>query len=252
MDEFMRYKNYIFDFYGTLVDIHTDEGSPLLWKRLARIYSCYGADYTGASIKRRYMDLVEQRERELGERTGYEYPEIALEDVFLELLDGAPLGHKTGYRIGDRQTWVNVIANEFRILSRKRLCAYPNTHRVLKELREAGCRLFLLSNAQRIFTQPELEITGCAPYLEQIYISSDLGMKKPQPEFLKKVIEDHSLDPKECVMVGNDFSSDMAIAQAVGIDGIFLNSFAYTQEELEERNTMGARMISDIIELLEE
>ena len=25
------FKNYIFDFYGTLVDIETDEESPVLW-----------------------------------------------------------------------------------------------------------------------------------------------------------------------------------------------------------------------------
>lgn len=28
------YKNYIFDFYGTLVDILTDEKDPVLWDKL--------------------------------------------------------------------------------------------------------------------------------------------------------------------------------------------------------------------------
>ena len=29
------YDNYIFDLYGTLVDIHTEENDPLVWKKLA-------------------------------------------------------------------------------------------------------------------------------------------------------------------------------------------------------------------------
>ena len=30
-----RYKNYAFDLYGTLVDIHTDEESDALWERFS-------------------------------------------------------------------------------------------------------------------------------------------------------------------------------------------------------------------------
>ena len=42
----MRYKNYIFDLYGTLVDINTDEWSAQLWKKMAILYGYYGAAYT--------------------------------------------------------------------------------------------------------------------------------------------------------------------------------------------------------------
>ena len=31
----MKYENYIFDLYGTLVDIHTDEEKTELWEGLA-------------------------------------------------------------------------------------------------------------------------------------------------------------------------------------------------------------------------
>ncbi len=39
-----NYQNYIFDLYGTLLDIRTDEDDPLLWDRMAALYSCCGAD----------------------------------------------------------------------------------------------------------------------------------------------------------------------------------------------------------------
>ena len=41
------YKNYIFDFYGTLVDILTDEKDPVLWDKLGQLYQAYGAAYEG-------------------------------------------------------------------------------------------------------------------------------------------------------------------------------------------------------------
>ena len=53
-------------------------------------------------------------------------------------------------------------------------------------------------------------------------------------------------------MVGNDFTSDMAIAQAAGIDGILLNTFLYNQSEIETLNTMNAKVIEDISELVVE
>lgn len=46
------YKNYIFDFYGTLVDILTDEKDPMLWDKLAQLYQAYGAYYKGKALKK--------------------------------------------------------------------------------------------------------------------------------------------------------------------------------------------------------
>ena len=42
----IMYKNYIFDLYGTLVDIHTDEEQMLLWNKLSAFYRFQGANYT--------------------------------------------------------------------------------------------------------------------------------------------------------------------------------------------------------------
>ncbi|MFR2512747.1 MAG: hypothetical protein ACLS9K_13090, partial [Lachnospira eligens] len=45
MDKSRNYKNYVFDLYGTLVDIHTDEEQELLWEKLALFYGYYDAVY---------------------------------------------------------------------------------------------------------------------------------------------------------------------------------------------------------------
>ena len=53
-------KNYIFDLYGTLVDIRTDETAPSLWKSMAYLFSMMGAFYTPDVLRRRYGELVEE------------------------------------------------------------------------------------------------------------------------------------------------------------------------------------------------
>ena len=50
------YKNFIFDLYGTLVDINTNEWKHSLWKNMAMIYSLGGAQYTAKELKKAYYD----------------------------------------------------------------------------------------------------------------------------------------------------------------------------------------------------
>ena len=213
------YKNYIFDFYGTLVDILTDEKDPVLWDKLGQLYQAYGAAYEGDA------------------------PEIDLAHIFNQLyVDARPQSSSSN----QPEDWGQLIAMVFRVLSRKHVTAYPHTKEVLAFLKEQGCRIYLLSNAQAAFTNAEIDLMALRPYFDAIYLSSDAGICKPQPEFLKQVLDDHGLNPSETVMVGNDLTTDIAVAEAVGIDGILLNTFPYSRRELENSPIKPDRVITDI------
>lgn len=85
----MRYKNYIFDLYGTLVDIHTEEDSQELWEKMRLFYGYYGAVYRSwEEIWKTYDTLVEKY-REQGKalrNDGHEAcPEIQIQLVFADL-----------------------------------------------------------------------------------------------------------------------------------------------------------------------
>ena len=60
------YQNYIFDFYGTLADIRTDEEKPYLWQKMSEIYGAMGAGYGPAELRQTFRRL----EREEAERLG--------------------------------------------------------------------------------------------------------------------------------------------------------------------------------------
>lgn len=76
------YKNYIFDLYGTLVDIHTDEEQMLLWNKLSAFYRFQGANYTAKELKARYASLVKEA---LQAPSPYLYKDIQIETVFQSL-----------------------------------------------------------------------------------------------------------------------------------------------------------------------
>ena len=237
------YKNYIFDFYGTLVDILTDEKDPMLWDKLAQLYQAYGAYYKGKALKKAYAKRVGQARKDLVALKGVAYPEIDLAHIFNQLYVDASLQSS---RLHQPEGWGQLIAMVFRILSRKYLMAYPHTKEVLAFLKEQGCRLYLLSNAQAAFTNAEIDLMELRAYFDAIYLSSDAGICKPQQEFLKQVLIDHRLKPSETVIVGNDLTTDIAVAEAVGIDGILLNTFPYSRRELEKSPIKPDRVITDI------
>ncbi|MGX8698833.1 MAG: HAD family hydrolase, partial [bacterium] len=179
---------YIFDLYGTLIDIWTDEASMNLWRPLAAFYASCGADYTPEALRDAYLRTVAEEEAKLRLRTGLTFPEITLEPVFLRLLDECPKKHPIALPL-NRAAWVIDTATWFRVLSRKRLRAYPEAAPTLRELRRRGHRILLLSNAQRVFTLPELELTGLDGLLDGVYISSEAGMRKPEPAFLERLLK---------------------------------------------------------------
>lgn len=52
------YETCIFDLYGTLVDIRTDEEKPGLWEKLALFYAYYGAQYKPDELRNSYRRLT--------------------------------------------------------------------------------------------------------------------------------------------------------------------------------------------------
>ena len=90
----MDYDNYVFDLYGTLVDINTDENKEELWKKIAMFYGYYGAIYDPSEMKGEYERLVKGKEKELKSTIAgdpkYAHeasPVIEITDVFLELFE---------------------------------------------------------------------------------------------------------------------------------------------------------------------
>ncbi len=209
-----RWRDCIFDLYGTLVDIRTDEDAPALWEAMAALYRREGAVYDSEELHRLWRRTAEDLEER--QRARAAYPEIQIERVFQELyrLRDVDVSPETVIRTGQR----------FRALSTVYLRPYKGAAALLRALRANGQRVWLLSNAQRIFTAPELDRLGLAPLFDGVYLSSDWGCKKPDPRFFEILLREQAIDPAQAVMVGNDGACDCLGAQAVGLSTVYLRS----------------------------
>ena len=211
----MKYTDIVFDLYGTLVDIHTDEND-LVWRKTALYFGYYGAKYTGKGLKTAFSAAMKAREAEAGQ--SYEcFPDIPFEQVMTELFE------KAGVTENAAALGMNA-AQMFRILSTDYIRLYPHVKSALRALRKKGFRLWLLSNAQRAFTAYELNHLGIADLFDSVYISSDYGFRKPDARFFNALIREHDLDPARCLMIGNDRNTDIAGAQAAGMATLYMHT----------------------------
>ncbi len=226
------YKNVIFDLYGTLIRIHTDLDDLSAWEHLAYHFADYGSDYNPEELKKAYYRLMKEENRKLSLKNGSEWPEFSVEDVFRRLLREAPGKHRAALLPEmDEETLVKDLAQMRRTLMMKEFKLYRGTIRLLDRLHEEGKGVYLLSNAQRIFTVPELERTGLQPLFDDIYISSDFGFRKPDPRFIAHMMAKHGMDPLETVFIGNDPATDVPTAASADVDCIFINSYKKTAAE---------------------
>lgn len=228
------YKNYIFDLYGTLADIRTNESKGYLWIKMSELYTSLGAAYTPAQLRRAFRRLEEESARRIqGEFTGPYRDDLLAEPdltgVFQRLFQerGASCGRETA----------RMTAIFFRTLSRQSLRVYDGVKETLEELRAGGKRLYLLSNAQSDFTRPELEMMGLTDCFDGILISSEEGCKKPCKAFFHRLLERYELCPADCLMVGNDMDSDIAGAANAGLDSLYVHTATSPCRRGERRPT---------------
>ena len=228
------YSAYIFDLYGTLVDIHTDENQPSLWKQMAGFYAARGAQYAPRELQQKYNDYVREAEEALLRR------DREPENVWVEIEVGrvfARLYEEKGIRTdGER---IAQTALQFRRASLTHLRLYAGAKELLSSLRQRGRGVYLLSNAQRLFTAPELEALGLADCFDGICISSDEGFKKPDPRFFRCLLERFALEPGTCLMIGNDPICDGQGAKKVGIDSWCIRSGISPRELTEGYDQQG-------------
>ena len=236
----MKYDNYIFDLYGTLVDIHTEEEKAEVWEKLALFFGYYDACYTPEELRERYQQLVSERELTAGGADVHEaHPEIRIEEVFDALF------REKGV-VAD-QTLAIHAGQFFRVLSTEYVRLYPGTRQMLSSLREAGKKVYLLSNAQRIFTEYELHMLGIAGYFDDIFISSECGVKKPDSRFFQMLLKKHALDVSKSIMIGNDLHCDIEGAKGVWLSTFYIHS--NISPALPQRKTVdeeGRSVLADI------
>ena len=108
------YDNYVFDLYGTLVDIHTEENDARVWEKLSLFYGFYGALYDPQELQESYLALIQSKETDLkGETIELDTESADSVDSGMELKNGYVLVCVDGYPLGWAKNNRGVLKNKY-------------------------------------------------------------------------------------------------------------------------------------------
>ncbi len=210
------FKNYVFDLYGTLIDINTNEWQRKLWDKLAILYKYKGAGYSAKEIAADYGKYVDAEKRRVRRRhPEYTEIDIKIEKVFRKLFTAK------GVKPSKRE--IREICTAFRCYSTTYIRLYDGVLDLMDTLKSKGKRIYLLSNAQRGFTENELNMFGLIPYFDGIIISSDEECSKPDRHYYDILVERFGLDRGETIMIGNDYIADIKGAHDAGLHSLYIH-----------------------------
>ena len=101
---------------------------------------------------------------------------------------------------------------------------FPETTDLLCSLKQRGLRLFLITNGTASVQRGRLAISGIEKYFEEIFISDELGVAKPDKRFVDaiycKVLD---FDKSKALIVGDSPLTDISLGINCNIDTCFYN-----------------------------
>jgi putative hydrolase of the HAD superfamily len=200
----------IFDCYGTLVDIYTNEGKEEVFQYLSRYLQYYGATIGAEELK---SAIVLEKERSL--KTSHErYPEVDLGQVFETILTRECI---------DNPVLAESCCKLHRLLSRERFQLFPDTLPVLREMKREGYPLAMVSDAQKMYYFEEVRILGLDQFFDHLIISTQFGFKKPDPRLFTIACDLLETPPAEAVYIGDSAEKDIKGPKEIGMQMILLN-----------------------------
>jgi putative hydrolase of the HAD superfamily len=116
----------------------------------------------------------------------------------------------------------NRVANSYIAISPKMTALFPDTIDVLKYLKQKYT-LHLITNGFAEVQGIKIEQSGLKPFFQEIIISEEVGTQKPDKAIFELAMDRAFTHADECLMVGDNYSTDIAGARRAGIDQVFFN-----------------------------
>lgn len=190
----------LFDVYGTLVDIHTNEHRDDVFDSLSRFLEYRRVFIPGRELKELYFDHINQQIARSRER----HPEVDVTRAF---------GHVLRERGRTTDRYLSMLTTQlYRSLCRERIRLYDETFWTLTEFRKQY-RLGIVTDAQRVFCKPELRTLRLENFFDALVISSDYGFRKPDPRLFHIALAALDVPASEAAYIGNKYETDLVGAK---------------------------------------
>jgi putative hydrolase of the HAD superfamily len=205
-------KGIFFDLYGTLINILTDEYDPWVYSTLSRYLSYRGIKIEPKELKKTYFEDIQSQLKQSNES----YPEADVYSIFSNMM------HRYGNKSYSKSA-IEDTAVLFRSLTMRRFEVFQGVYEVLMSLAEKY-ELALISDAQWVFTEPEMAMLGLTQFFKFTILSSRFGFKKPDVRLFDIAMKRLMIKPEESVYIGDNPPKDLIGAKKAGMKFILFRS----------------------------
>lgn len=201
----------IFEPYGTLLDIETDERDWYAYLNLSRFLEYRGVRLSADELRWLWFEKLA---RQTTDGAG-PFAEISAQDAWREILEehGDPCRTQDGLHA---PTFITDVVSLHRALTRRTLRLMDGARRVLEAL--AGrVQLGVITDSQPEYILPELQLTGIRPLFDAVTVSGGFRQRKPAIGLFEVGLGALGIAPERAVFVGVDTGRDVAGAAAAGM-----------------------------------
>jgi putative hydrolase of the HAD superfamily len=110
--------------------------------------------------------------------------------------------------------------NDYR---KKYFAPFPGAIAVLRELRERGLRLGIVTNGFSETHREKIALLQIGEYFDAIFIADEVGMVKPDPLLFAHAVTALGSTPAHAAMVGDRYDRDVRGALDAGLFAVWLN-----------------------------
>lgn len=210
-----QYKHLIFDLDDTLLDFQDNERNSL-----KVIFQKYNIPFEKKSINqyksinRRFWSQIEQ---------GLIKKEEALTKRFEEFFA------LYGYDIKGE-----IVERDYQNCLNKGHKTIPKAIETLIELRNREYKIFAGTNGIGKTQKQRLEDSKMIDLFDDVFISEEMGVEKPNPKFFEIIFNKYDFIKKEdTLMIGDSLASDIKGANNFGIDCVWFNPLEKEVNEIE-------------------
>lgn len=100
---------------------------------------------------------------------------------------------------------------------------YPDTLSTLEALKSAEVKLGIITNGRNALQMKKIDILGIEKYFDEIIVSGDYGVHKPDRKLFDTMSERLNLNPNEMLFVGDNPINDIDGARKAGYKTAWIN-----------------------------
>ena len=207
MNDVKIYKNFLFDLDQTLLDFHASEKIGL--EKVLKSNGLSFSDGVYSAFKAYNKSLWKELEKGT----------ISREELFIKrfvYIFGECEGDSSNLdALTVNNDFIKTMAQNGVLLDG----ALELVRRIKEKIKDS--KIYIITNGATINAKGRIASTGLDKYIDDIFVSEDMGVTKPSKEYFDMVLETIKQPKESCIVIGDSLSSDMLGAKNASMASIW-------------------------------